>query len=242
MEQGSKTIIAIHEPLAKAQLGEVVHETVEGPLNKLLDAEADALCDAQWNQGFVERTGLVRAAEPRGRGRNCAAEVPQTPEATFRVFDHRTPKKRRECAIEESLMEMYLAGVSVSRVEDISRALSAPRVSAGMLSRLNQQIHKKVEEWRNQPLEDSYAYVFLDGLVMKRTRAKEVRNVSILTAFGGRGGIDGDLPGRRPSAAWRGQPSAVAGTPHGADRIVDSNANVAPCGPTSIPQVRTRFT
>lgn len=31
--------------------------------------------------------------------------------------------KRRETSIEEALMEMYLAGVSVRRVEDITEAL-----------------------------------------------------------------------------------------------------------------------
>ena len=31
--------------------------------------------------------------------------------------------KRRECSVEEALIEMYLAGVSVRRVEDITEAL-----------------------------------------------------------------------------------------------------------------------
>ena len=33
--------------------------------------------------------------------------------------------QRRECSVEEALMEMYLAGVSVRRVEDITEALWA---------------------------------------------------------------------------------------------------------------------
>lgn len=38
--------------------------------------------------------------------------------------------------------------------------------------------------WRTRPLQGTYPYVFLDGIVMKRTWADEVRNVSILVAFG----------------------------------------------------------
>jgi transposase-like protein len=34
--------------------------------------------------------------------------------------------QRRETSIEEALMEMYLAGVSVRRVEDITEALWGP--------------------------------------------------------------------------------------------------------------------
>lgn len=37
--------------------------------------------------------------------------------------------KRRESSVEEALVEMYLAGVSVRRVEDITEALWGKRVS-----------------------------------------------------------------------------------------------------------------
>ena len=38
--------------------------------------------------------------------------------------------RRRESSVEEALIEMYLAGVSVRRVEDITQALWGTRVSA----------------------------------------------------------------------------------------------------------------
>lgn len=38
--------------------------------------------------------------------------------------------KRRESSVEESLIEMYLAGVSVRRVEDITEALWGTKVSS----------------------------------------------------------------------------------------------------------------
>ena len=37
--------------------------------------------------------------------------------------------KRRECSVEEALIEMYLAGVSVRRVEDITETLWGMKVS-----------------------------------------------------------------------------------------------------------------
>jgi len=45
--------------------------------------------------------------------------------------------KRRESSVEEALIEMYLAGVSVRRVEDITQALWGTRVSPGTVSNLN---------------------------------------------------------------------------------------------------------
>jgi transposase-like protein len=78
---------------------------------------------------------------------------------------------------------MYLAGVSVRRVEDITEALWGTRVSSGTVSRLNQKIYGKIEQWRMRPIEGEHPMVYLDGISMKRTWAGEVRNVSILVAI-----------------------------------------------------------
>src|SRR5690606_34438766 len=92
--------------------------------------------------------------------------------------------RRRESSVEEAMMEMYLAGVSVRRVEDITEALWGTRVSPSTVSALNQKIYKTIETWRNQPIQGEHPYVYLDGIVMKRTWAGEVRNVSLLVAIG----------------------------------------------------------
>ncbi|MDR3723718.1 MAG: transposase [Terracidiphilus sp.] len=55
--------------------------------------------------------------------------------------------RRRESSVEEALIEMYLAGVSVRRVEDITLALWGLRVSASTVSELNQKICGKLDEW-----------------------------------------------------------------------------------------------
>ena len=79
---------------------------------------------------------------------------------------------------------MYLAGVSVRRVEDITEALWGTRVSPTTVSNLNKKIYATIESWRNRPIEGEHPYVYLDGIVLKRTWAGEVRNVSLLVATG----------------------------------------------------------
>jgi len=81
-------------------------------------------------------------------------------------------------------MEMYLAGVSVRRVEDITQALWGMRVSAGTVSDLNQKMYERIEAWRNRKIEGVYPYVYLDGISLKRTWGGEVRNVAVLVAVG----------------------------------------------------------
>jgi putative transposase len=80
-------------------------------------------------------------------------------------------------------MEMYLAGVSVRRVEDITEALWGTRVSPGTVSNLNKKIYAQIEAWRGKPIEGEHPYLYLDGIVLKRSWAGEVRNVSLLVAI-----------------------------------------------------------
>ena len=47
--------------------------------------------------------------------------------------------RRRESSVEEALIEMYLAGVSVRRVEDITEALWGTKVSPSTISELKQE-------------------------------------------------------------------------------------------------------
>ena len=84
---------------------------------------------------------------------------------------------RRESSVEEVLVEMYLAGVSVRRVEDITEALWGTRVSSGTISRLNQKIYRHIEAWRNREIVGEFPYLYLDGVILKRSWAGEVKNV-----------------------------------------------------------------
>ncbi len=81
-------------------------------------------------------------------------------------------------------MEMYLAGVSVRRVEDITEALWGTRVSPSTLSELNQQLYERIEAWRNQPITGRFAYIYLDGIWLKRSWGGEVKKVAVLVAIG----------------------------------------------------------
>ena len=55
---------------------------------------------------------------------------------------------------------MYLAGVSVRRVEDITEALWGSKVSPATISELNKKAYVHIEDWRNRPLQGGrYPYV-----------------------------------------------------------------------------------
>jgi putative transposase len=62
-------------------------------------------------------------------------------------------------SVEEALIEMYIAGVSVRRVEDITEALWGTRVSPSTVSDLNKRIYGTIETWRNPAIEGEHPYV-----------------------------------------------------------------------------------
>ena len=115
------------------------------------------------------------AADQRRRGQSQDPEA-TAPDLLTAIIER---YRRRESSVEKSLIEMYLAGISV-RVggEDITEALWGTRVSPSTVSNLNKKIYAKIEAWRNRRIEGEHPYLYLDGIVMKRTWAGEVGNVS----------------------------------------------------------------
>ena len=179
-------VIKIDEAQIRNHLGEMVRSTVEETLNDMLDAEADQLCGAERYERTEARID-GRAGHYKRKLHTKAGQVelkmPKLRKATFETAIIER-YKRRESSVEEALMEMYLAGVSVRRVEDITQALWGMRVSAGTVSDLNQKMYERIDKWRKRPIEGEYPYVYLDGICLKRSWAGEVRNVSVLVAIG----------------------------------------------------------
>lgn len=177
-------VIKIDEARIRDHLGEMVRGTVEETLNAMLDAEADALCGAGRYQRSAERVD-TRAGSYDRTLQTTAGEVKlKVPKLRQQVFETAIIERyrRRESSVEEALIEMYLAGISVRRVEDITEALWGTRVSPATVSNLNKTIYAKIETWRNRPISGDHPYLYLDGIVMKRSWAGEVRNVSLLVA------------------------------------------------------------
>jgi transposase-like protein len=179
-------VIRIDESEIRGHLDEMVRGTVEETLNALLDAEADDMCKAQRYEHSPDRVD-TRAGSYTRKLHTKAGEVEvKVPKLRKQTFETAIIERyrRRDISIEEAIVQMYLAGVSVRRVEDITEALWGTRVSSGTVSKLNQKVYKHIERWRTEPIKGEYAYVYLDGIVLKRSWGGEVKNVSLLAAIG----------------------------------------------------------
>ena len=145
-------VIQLNEEAVKTELKDLVRKSVEETLNELLDNEAEELTGAakyerndsregyrsgHYNRKLVTTLGEVNLNIPKPKG------IPFEKAIIERY-------RRWESSVEEALIELYHAGVSVRRVEDISEALWGSRVSASTISDLNQKAYVHIEEWRQR--------------------------------------------------------------------------------------------
>src|SRR5437764_8460078 len=179
-------VITIDDERIKSHLDRVVRGTVEETLNALLDAEADRLCHAQRYERSEARRDTRAGQYERGQKTKAGEVRLRVPKLRQQTFETAIIERyrRRESSVEEALVEMYLAGVSVRRVEDITEALWGTRVSPSTVSELNQKIYARIHDWRNRRIEKEHPYVYLDGVWLNREFGGEVRPVAVLVAIG----------------------------------------------------------
>jgi transposase-like protein len=140
-------VIRVDREQLRGHLREMVRESVEETLNTMLDAEADAQCRAKRYERSPERVDTRsghyerKLLTPSGEVTLSVPRLRKLPFETEIIERYR----RKESSVEESLIQMYLAGVSVRRVEDITEALWGQRVSPSTVSELNQKIYGTIE-------------------------------------------------------------------------------------------------
>jgi hypothetical protein len=171
----------------QARLGEVVRSTVEETLNAL-DAEADRLCRAERCEHTEGRMDTRAGSYQRQLQTQVGQVSLKVPKLRTLRFETAIIERyqRRESSVEEALVEMYLGGVSVRRVEGITEALWGPRVSPSTVSELNQKIYAQIEVWRNRPIEVTTRMCRLPQgvfLLCPKTPAKRFR--AFIQAFSG---------------------------------------------------------
>jgi putative transposase len=186
VEVKAADFVKIDGDQVRQHVDELVRSSVEATLNAMLDAEADELCRAKRYERSPDRVDTRSGSYPRRLQTRVGDVELSVPRLRTLPFESQVIERyrRRESSVEEALVEMYLAGVSVRRVEDITEALWGTRVSSSTVSDLNQKIYERIETWRNRPLEGEHPYIMLDGIWLKRSWGGEVKNVAVLVAVG----------------------------------------------------------
>lgn len=233
----SANIVSVDEGSLKSDLRELVRKTVQETLNALLDEEADEMVGAEryertaareaHRSGHYKRKLVITSGE-------VVLDVPKLRGATFQtaVIER---YRRRETSVEEAIIEMYLAGVSTRRIEDVSEILWGAGVSAGTVSNLNEKAFESVDAWRTRPLSGGYPYLFVDGIYLKRSWGGSYENVAVMVAIGvnpeGRREIVGCAEGfAEPKESWKEFPLWLRGRGLSGVRLVTGDKSLGMLG------------
>ena len=115
----SEKIVTLNEEVIKGQLKELVRGSVGETLNELLEQEAEKLTQAARYERNEARQGYRSGHYDRNLTTTSGDVTLHVPRLKGISFETAIIERyrRRESSVEEALMEMYLAGVSVRRVE-----------------------------------------------------------------------------------------------------------------------------
>lgn len=160
-------VIRLDEGQLRGHVDQVVRASVEQTLSGLLEAEA--LCGAAKYQRSLDRLGTRAGHYTRQlhtKAGDVTLKVPRLRTLPFetQIIEH---YRRRESSVEEALIEMYLAGVSARRIEDITEALWGSRISPSTVSALSQKIYAHEDREAVLAKAEQVA-VKLDGLKLSK--------------------------------------------------------------------------
>ncbi len=92
--------------------------------------------------------------------------------------------QRRQSRVNSMVREMFLAGVSTRKVQEVLAPILETPLSAQAVSRISRTLDAEVRRFHNRPLCDDYVYLFLDGVTMKVKGAAGARKRMVLCAYG----------------------------------------------------------
>jgi len=190
---------------------DVLREMVKVFCERLMGAEVDALCGADYGERSPERVNRRNGYRERPwdtRAGTIALAVPKLREGSYFPDWLLEPRRRAERAFVQVVAECYVRGVSTRRVEGLVRHLGIERISKSRVSEMAKELDGAVEAFRTRPLDRGpYTYLWLDALTQKVREGGRIMNVACVlatavSAEGTREILDLDLHTSEDGAGW----------------------------------------
>jgi transposase-like protein len=193
--------------------GDLLRELVNGVVQALMSAEADAACGAEYGARSPDRTNSRNGYRERRwdtRVGTIDLAIPKLREGSYYPHWLLEPRSRSERALVSVVADLYLAGVSTRRVDKVVRQLGIQGISKSQVSRLAGELDELVEGFRTRPLDSGpYPYLMLDALVVKVREGGRIVHACVchataVNAEGYRESLGLDIVTQEDGAAWLG--------------------------------------
>ena len=86
--------------------------------------------------------------------------------------------------MDDKILSFYAKGMTTPEIVETFQEMYGAEVSPTLVSRVTDAVIAQVVEWQARPLDEVYAMVYLDGLVVKIRQDKRVINKAIYLALG----------------------------------------------------------
>ena len=165
---------------------DAVKELLSQVVMRLMDAEADAACGADFGERSPDRVNTRNGYRPRAwdsRVGTIELGIPKLRHGSYFPSWLLEPRRRAERALTAVIVEAYVQGVSTRKVEDLVQALGIEKLSKSQVSKLAKELDGDVKTFRERKL-GTCKYVWLDALVFKCREGGRIVNVAGLIAVG----------------------------------------------------------
>lgn len=177
-------------PFSQTEFQEIVHEkmrqAVRFTLITVLEAEMEAFIGAAPYQRTAQRRAYRNGSYQRSLttsvGQIDDLEVPRT-RAGFQtqLFER---YQRRQAELDASICQMFVGGVSTSRVGEVIETLTGTKPSPSTVSRVFHSLEEEFAAWQQRPLAATYLYAFADGSYFTVIYDHEGHKMPILAVMG----------------------------------------------------------
>jgi putative transposase len=165
---------------------DLVRDMVRSFAERLMSAEADAMCGAGYGERSADRVNSRNGYRHRDfdtRAGTIDLAVPKLREGSYYPGWLLEPRRRAERALTQVVCQCYVEGVSTRRVDDIVKAMGIEGISKSQVSAMAKELDAGVEAFRSRPLDAGpYTYLWLDALTQKVREGGRVVNVAVVIA------------------------------------------------------------
>lgn len=174
---------------------ELEHKGVDVPrellkifVERIMGAEADAMCGAGYRERSEERVNRRNGYRERNwdtRVGTIPLSIPRLRQGSYYPDWLLEPRRRAEKAMTQVVAEAYVLGVSTRRVEGLVQAMGIEGISKSQVSEMAKDLDVMVESFRNRPLDAGpYTYLWVDAHFQKCREGGRIVNVAAVVATG----------------------------------------------------------
>ncbi|MCU6501819.1 IS256 family transposase [Rugamonas sp. A1-17] len=178
------TTMALTELAAKGVDADFIKQTLQFALQRLMDMDVEALCQAAYGERSEERVNSRNGYRERAletRAGTVDLKIPKLRSGSY-FPGFLEPRRTAEKALTAVIQEAYIQGISTRSVDDLVKAMGMSGVSKSQVSRLCGEIDERVKEFLQRPLEGDWPYLWIDATYVKTRQNGRVVSVAVIIA------------------------------------------------------------